>query len=346
MDKMLPVIAAYCQKTAFMEAAGLRSTQRITFLAQGEYNVNWLVEGESMHDFSCRRVVFRLNTASQLQLENQIAYEYRALEALAPSGITPEPLYLDDSKTELPYGMLCMAYLSGRPLNYGSDISHAARLLGILHSCDIKAFEGRLIEEKGLCRTRVNEGRRWLNDYRLCSKRSDKTFKALENLADWCERMAPQSDAYFEKAPWRMVNNTELNSHNFIIGPDRQFIIDWEKPVISDPVQDITQFLAPTTTLWRDNYILSEEEIRQFYRVYETVCPKPVEEVKHRVSIYRPYLHLRALSWCAHAYSLYCGGDRVINNPDTFRKICDYLEPEFIEKFCTPDRVISSSDIM
>ncbi|MCS4475453.1 hypothetical protein JQ032_06505 [Clostridium botulinum] len=35
--------------------------------------------------------------------------------------------------------------------------------------------------------------------------------------------------------------------------------------MISDPCQDLTQFLAPTTTLWKANYILKDCEINEFF---------------------------------------------------------------------------------
>ena len=46
--------------------------------------------------------------------------------------------------------------------------------------------------------------------------------------------------------------NTELNSGNFLIDPQGvSSLVDWEKPLVSEPGQDLGHFLAPTTTFWK-----------------------------------------------------------------------------------------------
>lgn len=324
-DLLIKKIEWYCGLDSVQLALNIESPIHVRFLAQGEYNINYLVEaGES-------KFVFRLNTASQLELENQIAYEYGALEKLAPSGVTPLPLYLDDTKEHFDYGLLCMTYLEGGPLEYHRDLHHAARLFATIHNMTIEPFKGVLIEENHLCHARVVEGNRWLEDYRGCEKKNHKTLKILEQLLHYCSENAEKDDAYFEMNQWTVVNNTEVNSHNFIIGEQGQYIIDWEKPVLSDPVQDITQFLAPTTTLWRSDYLFSEAEIDAFYEGYKKHSLRDSTDLRGRVERYKPYLTLRALSWCAHAWVGY-QGERMIQNAETYEKIKRYLEPSFMEK--------------
>ena len=62
---------------------------------------------------------------------------------------------------------------------------------------------------------------------------------------------------------YRCCINTELNSGNFLMngaGKDN-YLVDWEKPLYGDPVQDLGHFLAPTTTFWKTDLILTEEEM-------------------------------------------------------------------------------------
>ena len=40
---------------------------------------------------------------------------------------------------------------------------------------------------------------------------------------------------------------------------------------------------------------------------------------------------LRGVTWCAMACREYCQPGRAISNPDTFRKIREYLKPDFLE---------------
>ena len=69
---------------------------------------------------------------------------------------------------------------------------------------------------------------------------------------------------------YRCCINTELNSGNFLMngaGKDN-YLVDWEKPLYGDPVQDLGHFLAPTTTFWKTDVILTEEEMADFTRKY------------------------------------------------------------------------------
>ena len=97
----------YVQTEHYLEGIGIGKEEQkeiqITYqpLAQGEYNINyWFV-----HPLTGKKLVLRVNTGSQMHLENQIEYEYHALELLADSGRTPVPVFVDGSKKELPYGV-------------------------------------------------------------------------------------------------------------------------------------------------------------------------------------------------------------------------------------------------
>jgi len=110
-DSLRTPIKEYLNKNQIKEILGLFDNVQVSFLAQGEYNINFLVEDGST------RYVFRVNTGSQLQLDNQIRYEYNALKSLERSGATPKVYYVDDSKSFFDYGILIMEYLEGRPLD-------------------------------------------------------------------------------------------------------------------------------------------------------------------------------------------------------------------------------------
>ena len=99
----------------------------ITILAQGEYNLNYLV--------SCgaAQVVARINTGTQIGAGDQIGYEYRALEFLRPAGIAPTPYLLDNTGAEIAHGFLVEEYFPGRPLDYATEVRLAARTIAALH---------------------------------------------------------------------------------------------------------------------------------------------------------------------------------------------------------------------
>ncbi|HKJ86070.1 MAG TPA: phosphotransferase, partial [Spirochaetia bacterium] len=92
----------------------------VAFLAAGEYNENYLVTS------SARRAVFRINHGSQLNLDDQIGYEFGVLESVAPSGVTPLPIAVCSSHRSFPRGALLMSYIPGRHLDYNTDLPAAA----------------------------------------------------------------------------------------------------------------------------------------------------------------------------------------------------------------------------
>ena len=154
-----------------------RSPFTLRFLAQGEYNINYVLEQEG------RKQVLRVNTASQIRQANQIKYEYDALQLLKGSGVTPKPLYLDDSKAEIPYGLLTMEFVPGRPLRYATDLSRAARIFGQIHSLPVPRNHPLLTEER-LFSARIDEAQLRSPMYGI---RAVFTCKAFFAFMDWAE---------------------------------------------------------------------------------------------------------------------------------------------------------------
>jgi thiamine kinase-like enzyme len=123
------------------------------------------------------------------------------------------------------------------------------------------------------------------------------------------------------------IVNTEVNSGNFIVQPGKTYLVDWEKAVISYRYQDLGHFLVPTTTLWKSNYVYSEEEKLQFIQnyIHQLGFGLDVEETFEKTKVLERTILLRAISWCFMAYYEYTREDRTLRNSDTFAKIRDYL---------------------
>ena len=323
-DKLIIKIRDYIDQGYFKSEVDLNKSYKVEFLAQGEYNINFTVYDDNL------KFVFRVNTGSQLGLENQIKYEYDALKILEVSSVTPRVLFVDDSKTFFDKGILAMEFLEGRPLEYSQDLGKAGEIFSRIHSLNLKNIDtSGFIVEDNIFSDRIDEGKRLLNDF----FQSDIIDIDLKNFfyrfLDWSESNR-NKEKYFQQNKWHTINNTEVNSHNFIIGKENSYLIDWEKPVISDPCQDITQFLAPTTTLWKANYILTKDEKDYFFKSYISGLKGLDKNIKERVYLYTPYLYLRALSWCAYAYLEYQNPNKDIKNMDTYNKIKEYLDVNFM----------------
>lgn len=294
----------------------------VRFLAQGEYNKNYLIT-----DHRNQKVVLRMNFGSQIKINNQIKYEYQALKHLIGSQRTPKPLFLDDSRNYFNEGLLIENYLIGKPLNYQTDLLEAAKILASIHSLPItKATYHDLIVEAHICSDRIQESDRLLNIVRETNVLSGKQLKYLFYLDEWCKKNI--NDEYFSKTAPSIVN-TEVNSHNFIINKDYGWLIDWEKPVISNPVQDLTQFLAITTTLWRSNRILTTDQVNGFLSNYSVLRGLDTMQTIESVNHYMPFLLLRALSWCANLIVTY--NTKPIQNREIFNKCQEYFHSDFLE---------------
>lgn len=323
-DVLSNKIYEYMKYNQLNREMNLGEEYKVKFLAQGEYNINFTVEGCN------KKYVFRVNTGSQIASENQIRYEYEALRNLEISGVTPRVYYVDDSKKELNYGILIMEFLEGKPLEYHKDLNSAAEIFSKIHSIDTTGnnFKNLIIEEN-IFTERIKEAKRLLKDFFQSPKISTELKVFFYVFIEWAEKNK-DAEKYFLENKWHVVNNTEVNSSNFIIGREKSYLIDWEKPVISDPCQDLTQFLAPTTTLWKTDYILSKKEKEEFFRAYVSGLKDKDKNIRERVELYTPFLYLRALSWCAYAYLEYQKEDKEIKNMDTYNKIKQYLDIDFM----------------
>ncbi|MCX7885336.1 MAG: phosphotransferase [Caloramator sp.] len=323
-DKIYNDVLRYIRENKKDLNIDLSDDFELEFLAQGEYNINFTLKDKF------NKYVFRINTKSQLEIENQIRYEYNALKSLEKSRVTPKVYFVDDTKSNLNYGILIMEFLEGRPLKYRYDLEKASYIFSKIHTLkgDEVSKENFIIEEN-LFTERIKEARRLLKEFFKSSFVDEKLKLFFNEFLDWADKNR-HKEKYYKENKLSVINNTEVNSNNFIIGKDKSYLIDWEKPVISDPCQDITQFLAITTTLWKADYILSEEEKINFFNFY--IERTGYKDIKERVYLYQPYLYLRALSWCAYAYLEYLKPDKEIRNEDTFNKIKSYLDIDFMKK--------------
>lgn len=150
----------YLKYNKLNEEMDIGEDYNVKFLAQGEYNINFTVEGLN------KKYVFRVNTGSQFGLENQIRYEYEALKRLEVSGVTPKAYYLDHSKKGLHYGLLIMEFLEGKPLQYNKDLNSAAEIFAKIQSIDTRgnSFKNFIVEEN-IFSARISESQKLLSSF-------------------------------------------------------------------------------------------------------------------------------------------------------------------------------------
>lgn len=307
----------------FTERFGIDDREEFSLLGQGEYNINYIFNSKAYN----KKLVLRIATNSQMDLENQIRYEYEALELLNKTNRTPKPIYCDDSKEQIPYGFLVMEFLPGRPLNYKKDLKIAAEALADIHNEPIPKANNLLKPENPI-EAIYEECLQMFDKYRL-SKYMDMEIKdSIEYLLEKGKNIKTIDIGN------RTIINTELNSGNFLINGENNnnYIVDWEKPLYGYPAQDLGHFLTPTTTFWKTDIILSREEISFFIKEYckNSNQYKDEKELWNSVKNYLSMNCLRGITWCAMAYVEYQDPDKLIFNNYTYQKIKSYLSRNFL----------------
>lgn len=318
----------YVKREEFLEKLNIPNDIKIDFklLAQGEYNINYLFT----HPITKEKLILRVNTASQMDLENQIEYEYNALIQLKDSKRTPVPIYVDGSKKYLNYGVLVMNFLEGVYLDYEKDLNIAASCLADIHSIKIKE-NTHLLCPKNPLQAIIDECKAMVQTYYDSSIADENKKEKIRGMISIGEEMLRSTGEYKGR---RCIINTELNSTNFLINGENKnnYIIDWEKPILGEPAQDLGHFLAPTTTFWKTDIILSEKEINKFTKEYIKVVGNrfDTKDIEERLKLYLPITCLRGITWCAMAWVQYKDPNKLIRNESTEKKLEAYLSNEFL----------------
>ena len=300
-----------------------------TMLAQGEYNMNY----SFVHPKTGRKLLLRVNCGSQMHLEHQIDYEFHALQLLQASGRTPEAIYVDGSREILDHGVLVMEYLPGRPLDYHTDLRLAAECLADIHSVKIPESESVLIHPENHLLAILEECEEMIKVYMESPLGKNETKKYIRYLLDKAWKKARDTEM---TAPYECCINTELNSSNFLIGGEtnHNYLIDWEKPLLGDPAQDLGHFLAPTTTFWKTDVILGMEEMEEFMDAYIRCVGDrfDTDGLRERTRRFMEITCLRGITWCAMAWVQYQQPDKEIFNQSTLDKLEVYLSDEFLSR--------------
>lgn len=305
----------------------------ISVLAQGEYNLNYLVTAGD------RRIVARINTGTQIGTGDQIGYEYRALEFLRPAGIAPEPYLLDNSGAEIPYGFLVEEYFPGRPLDYATEVPLAARTIAALHTLPTAGNPDFLVVPDPLTGS-WQEAKGYLDVFFATDDANATVKRIFGRVLAGLAETAARDQAKFRPQD-RVIIHTDVQAHNFIIADptaERAKLVDWEKPMLDDGSYDLCHFLTPTSTLWKCEYVLSDAQRAAFVAAYATAVGDHYagRDLIGRIEARMPFVYLRAVGWCAMAWVEYTRPGRLLRNEQTFAKIVEYLEPDFLVNLFRP----------
>ena len=334
MTDMLPKVTEYLNSRDWKDVPAMQGHKfKVSPLAQGEYNLNYLISSDSL------QLVFRVNIGTQIDRDDQILYEYRSLDLLKQCGVTPRPHFVDDTRQFFDRGILIMDYLPGETLDYDRDLPDAAALFATVHQVDVPAEKNHLIREDAPLSLIFQECAGLLRQY-FDSDLADPDIRAyLTDLLNWADT-ARAKEAYYQQDPWPCIVNTEVNSGNFIVNRNRKTIhlVDWEMPRWGDPSQDLSHFCSPLTTLWKTDWRMSPEIKRGFLKTYSQHIKDPHlrDTLQDRIRLRDPFVYLRGISWSAMGWVAYQTEFSGMKNPDTWAKLQQYLNLEFIRSLFDP----------
>lgn len=296
-------------------------------LARGEYNANFTFE----HPLTQKRYVLRVNLASQMHLENQIAYEANALSLLANSGRTPIVYFCDDSKSTCKNGVLVEEFLDGEALDYenNDDFLEAATILADIHSVPVGDDCG-LIKAPSAFQAIYDESVSMADIYFKSKVATKQAKHMIESLISSCGNVLAKANSDGVKLA---IINTELNNRNFLMNGDSSgYLVDWEKPLFGDVAQDLGHFLADTTTLWKTNVVYSNHKKLDFIDTYIDAIHGRFKDVdlRKRAIQLSEFTKLRGITWCAMAYAQHMSGEYVLSDEFTVNKCRSYLEDYFV----------------
>lgn len=299
-----------------LNAEWLERVETVSLIGAGEYNENYRI------DSGGQSYVFRINHGSQLNIDNQIEYEFNVLKALEYSGVTPVPYHVASYAKEFDTGVLMMSFLPGTPLQYKKDMEIAA---GIFSNIHVQPISDKLIVQANPVMDIVNESNLLLEKFQDHPLKDQK--KLLLGYRDKMLMLVEESMVQYAQEDLCIVN-TEVNSGNFLINADQSYLVDWEKAVVSYRYQDLAHFICPTTTLWKTDVQYTDVEKRDFLKAYhnELDVKFDFELLCENTFLMEKVILLRAMSWCYMAYYEYTASNRVLKNTDTFEKIKIYMD--------------------
>ena len=334
MQTMLPRVRNYLESRDWKDVPLMQGRRfAVTPLAQGEYNLNYLISSDTLN------LVFRVNIGTQINREDQIVYEFKALNLLKKSGVTPLPHFADDTRDFFDRGILVMEYLPGVPLDYNRDLTAAARLFAKTHQIPVPEEKNHLIREDAPLSLIYEECAGLLQTY-LNSELADPAIRDyLRELIHWADENRT-SEVYYQADPWPCIVNTEVNSGNFIANRKKGtlHLVDWEMPRWGDPSQDLAHFCSPLTTLWKTTWRMTDENKHDFMEAYSRqICdPHLRDTLAERVRLRDPFVYMRGISWSAMGWVAYQTRFEGMQNPDTWTKLQQYMNLEFIRSLFDP----------
>lgn len=268
---------------------------KISILPKGVWNFNYLV------GINKKKFVFKLCPPGSSSVEGMIGnsgwIEFSALRLVEGLGIAPKPVLFADAGQFSRYPVLIYQYVEGKELAAFSNnaVAEIARIYSKIHSLDIEGID--------FLRRRSETPAKLLADI-------EKSFAHYENRADIDPTYLERFGEFIDKAKKRMAEikikacpksliHADPVPSNFIVG-QKIFLIDWQTPMIGDPVFDIWAFMSKAFSLWDLDAPPTEEQKRLFIKTYQSL--REDQALEARLNLKEPLYLLQYGLHCSTRY--------------------------------------------
>ena len=317
-------------------------------LGMGEHNLNYRIDDET----AGRSFVLRINVASQPFHDDQVAYEYAALEVLAPSRRAPQPIYLDSSSDAPGKGALVIGFCEGDMLDFDNlrpgDLRCAAQIIADVHAIPIEP-DSSLHRPKDPLRELYEECLERFKVYHASAFEDARITAWARRFIEAAEPPAETQRNPVSSGQVHVVNTETLPSH-FLIpetsaraaaenaqqsGPfceNPGYFVDWERPILGEVAQDVAYFVAPTTTYWDSDFLFPTSDVEAFVDDYWRAVDGRFArgDFDERFDAWRKMTALRSVTWCCRALISYNADSNAHRTEKTARKLPVYLSDDFM----------------
>ena len=346
MERALQEAYAYLNgNAALREALGACESAELIphYLGEGEHNLNFWFDMPSDQvqatQVGLRKYVLRINVATQPFHTDQVAYEYGALKALEPSGVTPRALYLDDGPDAPRKGALVIGFCEGEQLDFDNlhpgDLGQVAHIMACVHTVGL-ALDCPVYRPPDPMKALFDECVDRYEIYR-------SSGFAEQRIVRWVERFLAEAEERLQgipQAPVGCIVNTEpLPSHFLLVhtGADGKAtygsFVDWERPIVGDPAQDVAFFASPAVTFWDSKYMMDPDEAAAFVETSWNAVDGRLSRdgFDKRLRAWRSLTALRSITWCCRATANLARDPHAHVTEKARRKMPVYLSDEFME---------------
>ena len=347
MERALQEAHAYLNgNAALRETLGIGESAELIprYLGEGEHNLNFWFDVPSDQvqaaQATPRKYVLRINVAAQPFHTDQVAYEFGALKALESSGVTPCALYLDDGPDAPRKGALVIDFCDGEQLDFDNlhpgDLDQVAHIMACVHTVGL-APDCPVYRPLDPMRALFDECVDRYGIYR-------SSGFAEQRIVRWVERFLAEAEEQLrgiQPAPVDCIVNTEpLPSHFLLVHADEDgeatggSFVDWERPVVGDPAQDVAFFVSPAVTYWDSEYLMDSDVAASFVETYWKAIDGRLNRdgFNERLRAWRSLTALRSITWCCRAKANLARDPHAHVTEKAQRKMPVYLSDEFMER--------------